>query len=146
MWYLKTLTRKMGPQIQVSMAGSVTDFSEILVCRYFRYENYAHGKSHSLTSKLGITYCRLYRKTKLDFWQWQWIIPILRSSCCLGWDLSAWTEGVSFKSSSLKSPLEPFDFDAGRSVYFQVESAFAMSLASWASAGNHNCATVTVTQ
>jgi len=44
------------------------------------------------------------------------------------------------------SPLEPFDFDAGRPVYIEVESAFAMSLASRASAGKNNRANATATQ
>jgi hypothetical protein len=53
---------------------------------------------------------------------------------------------VSFKSTSLKSPLEPFDFDAKRPVYIEVEFAFAESMASLASAGNSNRAKATATK
>lgn len=44
--------------------------------------------------------------------------------------------GVSFKSTSLKFPLEPFD--AERPENSDVVSACAMSMASFASVGNNN--------
>jgi len=56
------------------------------------------------------------------------------------------TEGVSFKSTSLKFPLEPFEpFEAERPVYGEVELASAISIATLASAGNNSRANATAT-
>lgn len=53
------------------------------------------------------------------------------------------TEGVSFKSTSLKFPLEPFV--AERPVYGEVKFASAISIATLASAGNNSRANATAT-
>jgi hypothetical protein len=69
------------------------------------------------------------------------IIPVLIRACSLEWSLLVCTDGVSFKSTSLKLPLEPFDVK--RSVQTEVESAFAACIANLASTGNNICANAT---
>jgi hypothetical protein len=54
------------------------------------------------------------------------------------------TEGVSFKSTSCKFPLELLDPERPR--YPDFKSASAISIASLASAGNNNCANATAKQ
>lgn len=51
--------------------------------------------------------------------------------------------GVSLRSTSLKLPFEPFDFDDARPANSDVVSARAMSMASLASKGKNSLANAT---
>lgn len=68
------------------------------------------------------------------------LIPVLESASILEWSLSFCIMGVSFKSTSLKLPLEPFEAEPANSDVF---SAFAISIASFASVGKNNRANAT---
>ena len=91
------------------------------------------------------TWGREYRLTYVGFWNKRihsFHVPVFIRASILERSLLFCITGVSFRSTSLRFPLEPFD--AARPANSDAVAACAVSMASLASAGKNNLANATV--